>query len=146
MALHRIKEVKKMQRKIMEIIAGLLVILATAGVIGGSLLYEDKLNKEVKTIELLAEAPERGNWNPPEINLVQGEPVRIKIRNIDTVSHGFAVPELGISLSGTAEIKPGQVATIDFVPQRTGSFKYICTAWCSSRHMQMTGKIIISEK
>jgi len=134
-----------MQRKIMEIVAGFLVILATVGVIGGSLLYEDRLNREVKTIELLAEAPERGNWNPPVINLTKGEPVRIKIRNIDTVSHGFTIPELGIGLAGAAEIKPGQVATIDFVPQRTGTFKYMCTAWCSAQHMQMTGKIIISE-
>jgi len=136
-----------MQRKhITEIVAGLLVILATLGIIAVSLLYEDMLNKERKTIELLAEAPERGNWNPSEIHLVRGEPVRIKIRNIDTVSHGFAIPELGISLKGTSEIKPGQVATIDFTPQKTGNFMYTCTSWCSSQHMKMTGRIIISEK
>lgn len=136
-----------MQKKqITEIVALLLVILATAGTIAGALIYEDMLNKERKTIELTAQAPERGNWNLPEINLVQGEPVRIKIRNIDTVSHGFAIPELGISLSGAGEIKPGQVATIDFTPQKTGNFMYTCTTWCSPRHMKMTGRIIISEK
>ncbi len=136
-----------MQKKqITEIVAGLLVILATAGTIAGSLLYEDMLNKERKTIELTAQAPERGNWNLPEINLVQGEPVRIKIRNIDTVSHGFAIPELGISLAGAGEIKPGQVATIDFTPKKTGNFMYTCTTWCSPQHMKMTGRIIISEK
>lgn len=131
--------------QIKEIVAGFLVIMATAGTIAGALIYEDKLNSERKTIELTAQAPERGNWNPPEIYLNKGEPVRIKIRNIDTVSHVFAIPELGIGLSGTGEIKPGQVATIDFTPDKKGTFMYTCTTWCS-RHMQMTGKIIISER
>ncbi len=135
-----------MQNKhIAEIVAGLLVILATVGTIAGALIYEDKLTGE-NTIELTARAPERGNWNLPDIELVQGETYRIKIKNIDTVSHGFAIPELGISLSGNGEIKPGQVATIEITPEKTGNFMYTCTTWCSDRHMQMTGRVVVLEK
>lgn len=134
------------REQILEIVAGFLVILATVGTIAGALIYEDSLNKERRTIELTALAPERGNWNMQDIHLVKGEPVRIKIRNVDTVSHGFAIPELGVGLSGSSEIKPGQVAVIDFTPDKTGNFMYTCTAWCSSQYMQMTGRIIISEK
>ncbi|SNQ62029.1 cupredoxin domain-containing protein [Candidatus Methanoperedens nitratireducens] len=136
-----------MQKKhITEIIAGLLVLLATAGTIVGALVYEDNLYAGRKVIELQARAPERGNWSMQEIHLIKGEPVTLKIRNVDTVSHGFAIPELGISLSGAGEIKPGNVATIEFIPDTTGSFMFTCTTWCSTRHMQMTGKIIVSEK
>lgn len=134
------------KKQIIEIIAGILVLLATVGTIAAALLYEEQLWGGRRTIELTAQAPERGNWNLPVINLVQGEPVRIKIRNIDTVSHGFAIPELGISLNGTGEIKPGNVAVIEFTPEKTGDFLFACTTWCSARHMQMTGRIIISEE
>lgn len=137
-----------MQKKqILEIVAGLLVILATVGVIAAALLYEENLwGGGPRIIELTAQAPERGNWNMQEIYLVKGEPVRIKIRNIDTVSHGFAIPELGVSLNGTGEIKPGNVALVDFTPEKAGNFLFTCTTWCSAQHMQMTGRVIISEK
>lgn len=136
-----------MQRKIiMEIIAGLLVIMATAGVIAGVFLYEESLNRGQRTIILSARAPENGNWDLPEISLVQGEPVRFKIRNIDTVTHGFAIPELGVGINEPIEIKAGHVAIVDITPARSGTFLYMCTVWCSKSHPLMTGRIKISEK
>ncbi len=147
MALYRLEQGVTMQRKhIREIIAGLLVIMATLGVIAGVFYYEDSLNKGRKTIVLSARAPENGNWDLPEINLVQGEPVRLKIRNIDTVTHGFSIPELGVGINETIEIKAGHVAIVDITPAKNGTFLYACTVWCSKAHPLMTGKIIISEK
>ncbi|HLB71496.1 MAG TPA: cupredoxin domain-containing protein [Candidatus Methanoperedens sp.] len=136
-----------MQKKqIVEIIAGLMIITATAGAIAGTFLYEDMLNNERKTIVILALALEFGNWSPPEIKLVEGEPVRLKIRNTDTVTHGFAVPELGIGIDEPVEIKAGHVAKIDITPTKKGTFLYVCTVWCSKQHPKMVGRIIISEK
>lgn len=136
-----------MQRKqIEEIIAGLLVIMATVGVIAGVFLYEDSLNRGQRTIILSARAPENGNWDLPEINLTQGEPVRFKIRNTDTVTHGFSIPELGVGINETIEIKAGHVAIVDITPARSGTFLYACTVWCSKSHPLMTGRITISEK
>ncbi len=134
------------KKHIVEIFAGLLVVAATAGAITGVLYYEDKLNKEHNTVVLLARGPELGNWSLPEINLVQGVPVRFKIRNVDTVTHGFAIPELGVGINEPMEIKAGHVAFIDIVPDKKGTFLYMCTVWCSKAHPQMTGRITISEK
>ncbi len=133
-------------KHIKEIIAGLLVIMATVGVIAGVFLYEESLNKGKRTIVLSARAPENGNWDLPEINLVQGEPVRFKIRNIDTVTHGFSIPELGVGTNETIEIKAGHVAIVDLTPTRNGTFLYACTVWCSKAHPLMTGRIKVSEK
>lgn len=142
MAIYRIGET--MQKKhILEIIAGLLIIIATVGTIAGVFFYDDWLNKEHKTIIILANSPEMGNWNPPEVNLILGEPIRFKIRNVDTVTHGFSIPELGIGINETIEIKAGHVAFIDFTPTKKGTFLYTCTVWCSKHHPLMTGKIII---
>ncbi|MFQ6054365.1 MAG: cupredoxin domain-containing protein [Methanosarcinales archaeon] len=124
----------------LEIIVGLLVILSTIGTIVGANMYEDSLAKGRKTIEITAQAPEKGNWNPREITVNLGEPVRLRIRNIDTVSHGFAIPELDV---GVYEIKPGEAIIVDFKPEKKGTFLFTCTVWCSPRHLEMTGKIIV---
>lgn len=130
----------------MEIIAGFLVVAATVVAIAGVLYYEDKLNKERKTVVLLARGPELGNWDLPEIALVQGETVRFKIRNVDTVTHGFSIPGLGVGVDQAIEIKAGHVAFIDITPAKKGTFLYTCTVWCSKRHPQMVGRITVSEE
>lgn len=136
-----------MQKKhIMEVVAGLLVVMATVVAITGVLYYEDKLNRERHTVVLLARAPELGNWDLPEINLTQGEPVRLKIRNVDTVTHGFTIPELGVGINNPVEIKAGHVAFIELTPAKEGTFLYACSVWCSKQHPQMTGKIIVSRR
>ena len=45
--------------------------------------------------------------------------MKILIRNIDTVTHGFAIPELGM---GVKEIKAGEAKTVTFVADRRGGF------------------------
>lgn len=136
-----------MQKKqIIEIVAGILIIMATVGTISGVFLYEDMLNKEYKTIEFQARSPELGNWDHPEIHLVKGETVRLKIRNTDTVTHGFAIPGMGIGMDEPIKIKAGHVDFIFITPTESGTFLYVCTVWCSTQHPKMVGNIIVSEK
>lgn len=134
------------KKQIFEIIAGILLILATAGTISGVYLYEHKFINEFKTIDLEARSPEMGNWSLPEINLVQGEEMRLRIRNTDTVTHGFSVPELGIGVDHPIEIKAGHVEFVFITPTKKGTFLYACTVWCSKQHPKMVGKIIVTEK
>src|SRR5574337_253340 len=117
-----------MQKKqIIEIVAGILIIMATVGTISGVFLYEDMLNKKYKTIEFQARSPELGNWDKPEIHLVKGETVRLKIRNTDTVTHGFAIPGMGIGMDEPIKIKAGHVDFIFITPTESGTFLYVCT-------------------
>ena len=61
------------------------------------------------------------------------------IRNIETVTHGFALPDFNIA----TEIKAGEVRVVRFIPDKRGNFKFFCTIWCSPRHMEMTGELIV---
>lgn len=95
------------------------------------------------TEKIIARAPERGNFTPREITVVAGEKARIQIRNIDTVTHGFASPLLGVD---AGMIKAGHVAIVEFTPPKPGTYDFYCTTWCGEFHIQMRGKIIVVAK
>ncbi len=123
-----------------EIFAILLMLMATVGTIGGILGVENMRRSRLYTLELIARAPEHGNWHPRTITVQRGQPVRLLIRNIETVSHGFALPDFAV---GIKEIKAGHVKTLEFTPDRSGSFPFLCTVWCSPYHEEMTGTLIV---
>lgn len=123
-----------------ETIAVISLILATVGTIFGVFAIEKFRLSKFYTLELIARAPEHGNWYPKEFTLPYGEEVKILIRNIETVTHGFAIPDLEIAVD---EIKAGEVKTVKFTPNKKGTFPFMCTVWCSDRHMQMRGQIIV---
>lgn len=123
-----------------EIIAVTLMILVTVGTVLGILGIERYRSNKFFTVELTARAPENGNWYPRKIRAILGEEVRIRIRNIDTVTHGFAIPEFRVA---AGEIKGGQVKVVKFTPDKRGEFPFMCTVWCSERHMEMKGELIV---
>lgn len=133
------------KKHIIEIFAGFLILLATVGAISAVYLYEDKSLNEYKTIDLEARSPELGNWGTPEIHLVKGETVRLRIRNTDTVTHGFAIPGMGLGMDEPIKIKAGHVDFIFLTPTESGTYLYACTVWCSTQHPKMVGNIIVSD-
>ena len=123
-----------------EILAVLLFLLATVGAVVGIFAVERIRRSRLFTAELIARAPENGNWYPGIVKLSGEKEAKLLIRNIDTVSHGFAVPDLNISIP---EIKAGNVKVITIKTDKRGSFPFICTVWCSARHMEMQGLLVI---
>jgi heme/copper-type cytochrome/quinol oxidase subunit 2 len=126
--------------KINEILAIILVIVATVGVVLGAFAYENYRKGNVYDLELIARAPENGNWYPGKIKVSEGEEVRIQIRNIDTVTHGFTLPDFSVSID---ELKAGEVKIVKFTPDKKGTFPFMCTVWCSENHLQMRGELIV---
>ena len=116
-----------------------LVLFCIAGPIVGTFLFESLRTRDI-TVEILARAPERGNFLPRKVVLPVGEKVKLRVRNVDTVTHGFAAPALNIDLG---DIKAGQQAIAEFTPLQVGKYDFYCTAWCSEHHMQMRGVIEI---
>ena len=123
-----------------ELAAVILLILSTVGTVAGIYGIENYLKQKFFTLELIARAPEHGNWYPQKFKLSYGKEARLLIRNIETVTHGFAIPDLGVS---AGEIKAGEVKVIKFTPDKKGTFLFMCTVWCSDRHLQMTGEITV---
>ena len=124
-----------------ELIAITLVIFSTIGTVLGIFAIENYRKKKLFTVELIARAPEHGNWYPRKIKIPYGEKeVKILIRNIETVTHGFAIPDLGVAVK---EIKAGEVKVVQFIPNKKGTFPFMCTVWCSEEHLHMTGELIV---
>lgn len=123
-----------------ELIAIILVIMATLGTLLGVFAIEKYRRNKFFTIELIARQPKYGNWYPRKFRLPYGKEARILIRNIETVSHGFALPDFGVSVK---EIKAGEVAVVKFIANKRGTFPFMCTVWCSDEHLHMTGELII---
>ena len=123
-----------------ELAAAALVFLATIGTVLGIFGFENFRKSRLYTVELIARAPDNGNWYPRKITVPFGKKVKILIRNIETVTHGFALPDFDVAVK---EIKAGEVVVVEFTPDKKGAFPFMCTVWCSDQHMNMTGEIVV---
>lgn len=129
-------------RKTGEFLAVLAFILATAGVIFGVFYYEHLKSDARNAIDLEARAV--STWSKKEITVHAGKPARIRIRNADNVSHGFAIPELDVP---EYIIPAGQTQMVEFTPKFAGKFVFKCVVQCSpDRHDYMTGTLVVLEK
>ena len=117
------------------VVSAIAVLACTVGPIVGTFAYEAYRTRDL-TGEILARAPEKGNFSPRTTEVTVGQQVRLRVRNIDTVTHGFAIPALGID---AGEIKAGHSAIVEFVPDTPGEYDFYCTTWCSEFHLQMRG-------
>ena len=76
-------------------------------------------------------------------------PGEIHVRNGETVTLQFTAPEvpMGFNLADfklRADIVPGKVASLDFTPDRTGSFTFLCDVFCGTGHEEMSGTLIVT--
>ena len=123
-----------------ETLAKIFLVIATVGILAAIMGYEKYRFHELYTVDLVARAPENGNWDPRTIKVPYGKEVSIRIRNIETVSHGFSLPDFNV---GAREVKDGSVYSVKFTPDKKGSFPFYCTMWCSEHHMNMTGTLVV---
>ena len=122
------------------LITATILLLCTAVPIIAIFLHEDARTSDL-TAEILTRAPERGNFWPRKLVLPAGKKVKLRIRNVDTVTHGFAIPALDIN---AGEIKAGHYTTVEFTPTKPGQYDFYCTAWCGEFHLQMRGVLEVT--
>jgi len=82
----------------------------------------------------------RYEYNPSRITLKKGVPVTLEFTSLDRL-HGFNCPDLGIR----ADILPGKVSRIQFIPKKAGTFPFHCDNFCGEGHENMTGEFIVTE-
>ncbi len=75
-------------------------------------------------------------YSPSEINVNPGDTVTIQLVSTDVV-HGIYVDGYDISV----EADPGQSATLTFVADKPGSFRFRCNVTCGAMHPFMIGKL-----
>ena len=78
------------------------------------------------------------SYSPSELKVNAGDEVNIQLVSTDVV-HGLYVDGYDISI----ESDPGQTATLTFVADKPGSFRFRCNVTCGAMHPFMVGKLIV---
>lgn len=77
-------------------------------------------------------------YAPAELHVNPGDTVTIQLVSTDAV-HGLYVDGYGVSM----ESDPGQTASVTFVADRPGSFRFRCNVTCGALHPFMIGKLTV---
>ncbi len=79
-------------------------------------------------------------FQPSTIMVRRGSPVKLHIASVDT-THGFSIVEFNVN----SQLSPGQTTTVEFTPDRTGSFNFFCSVFCGSGHGGMRGTLVVTD-
>ncbi len=77
-------------------------------------------------------------YSPSELTVNPGDKVTIQLVSNDVV-HGLYVDGYGVSV----EADPGQTATLTFIANKPGSFRFRCNVTCGAMHPFMIGKLTV---
>ena len=88
-----------------------------------------------QVIKILAR---RFTYSPNKLTLKKGVPVVLELTTADVLM-GFNAPDFDVR----ADIIPGQVARVRLVPDKVGTFAFLCDIFCGSGHETMSGTITV---
>jgi len=109
--------------------------IVQAVVLASMLATPSSLRADVHEVQVVAK---RFTFEPPIIQVVAGEPVRLVIRSDDGV-HGFAIRDLNIDVNIP---RGGAAVTVEFTAPRAGRYEVACSEFCGSRHGQMKAALV----
>jgi mono/diheme cytochrome c family protein/plastocyanin len=122
---------------IVLVVLALILVVVPAAILGYQFVLRRALS-DVRTIDIVAAAPEAGGFHPDAIRVPAGETVRLRF-SVPDVTHGIAIgPGLGLDLG---HIDPGQVKEVEMTFDRPGRYTWYCNSWCSPSHWRMRGTI-----
>ena len=79
-------------------------------------------------------------YKPSDITVKRGVPVTLELMSQDR-HHGFKLSAFHLR----ADIKPGAVERVRFVPDKTGKFTFFCDVFCGDGHEDMSGTLTVIE-
>jgi len=124
----------KLDKKLLRIAAG-AATLALAS-LAGYVAAQPAQPKE-KVIRIDAK---RFDYTPGELTLKKGEAVILELTSRDVLM-GFNLPDFNLR----ADMVPDKVTRVRFVPDKTGSFTFLCDVFCGSKHEEMNGRLTVVE-
>jgi len=80
----------------------------------------------------------RFKYSPGNLKIKKGQPVVFELTTAD-VPMGFNLPDFNVR----GDIMPGKVTRVRFVPDKTGTFTFLCDLFCGSGHEEMNGKLTV---
>src|SRR6267143_1800167 len=104
-------------------IAATTAILAAASVV--TYVAAQSAEPKEKVIKITAK---RFDYTPGNLTLKKGEPVILEFTTLDVLM-GFNLPDFNLRA--------------DLVPDKTGTFTFLCDIFCGARHEEMNGRITV---
>ena len=80
----------------------------------------------------------RFDYTPGNLKLKKGERIVLELTSRDVVM-GFNLPDFNVR----GDMIPGKVTRVEFTPDKTGEFTFLCDIFCGSRHEEMHGRITV---
>ena len=130
-----------MNMKFQEFFAVALMVVMVVGTVAGIFIYENALEKDRDCITIHFRQYERGNPTPNIVKVKKGEPVCFRLTSDDT-THGLNLPDFKVY---SETIHAGKWTYVEFTPDKTGEFSFVCYIVCSPMHSRVRGKLIITE-
>jgi len=90
----------------------------------------------VRTVEVTAR---RFGFDPPVIEVTRGQRVRLVLRSED-VTHGMEIKDYDVDVQIP---KGGEAVAVEFVADRSGRFRVICSQYCGSGHRRMRAVLVV---
>ena len=90
--------------------------------------------------KIIKMSSKRFEYAPAHLTLKKGQPVVLQLTTKDVVM-GFNLPEF----NARADVVPGKVAQVSFVPDKTGTFTFVCDVFCGEGHERMQGTVTVLE-
>ena len=115
------------------------VAIATMAVMLGSLgayVAAQSAEPKEKVIKITAK---KFNYTPGEVKLKKGVPVILEFRTQDLLM-GFNLPDF----NARADIVPGKTTRLRLVPDKTGTFVFLCDVFCGTGHEDMSGTLVVA--
>jgi cytochrome c oxidase subunit 2 len=77
-------------------------------------------------------------YSPDTVSLELGVAVTLELTSED-VWHGFNLPDFNLR----ADILPGEPTRVRLVPDKAGTFTFLCDHYCGWNHENMNGTIVV---
>ena len=130
----------KLKPTCLAILALMLLVngsLASLGALAQDAPSNPQAAPNVHEIQVTAKKYE---FSPNPIRVKKGEPVRLIITATDH-DHGIQLDAFHIK----QKLKKGVPTTIEFTPDKAGTFPFKCSVFCGLGHGGMKGELVVEE-
>ena len=123
-----------------KIVTNAILIAVSAGVLLQQTVAQPMAHEMRNDEQVVRISASNFEFNPNEIVVKKGVPVVLELISKDR-HHGFKLAAFHLR----ADIKPGVVEKVRFVPDKIGTFTFICDVFCGDGHVDMSGTLRVVE-
>jgi len=104
------------------------------------LLAQARDSSDVSGVREITVTAKKYEFSPSSIHVKKGEHVRLLITAVDH-DHGFKLGAFDIQ----QELKKGATTTVEFTPDKAGTFRFACSHVCGFGHRGMKAELVVEE-